>query len=42
MTSSVGSLVKARGCEWVILPEAEEDLLVMHPLGSPDDDIASI
>ena len=26
---SVGSLVKARGREWVVLPESEEDLLVL-------------
>lgn len=29
MIFSVGSLVKARGREWVVLPESEEDLLVL-------------
>jgi superfamily II DNA or RNA helicase len=39
---SVGSLVKARGREWVILPESEEDLLVLRPLGGTDDEITGI
>jgi superfamily II DNA or RNA helicase len=41
-TFSVGSLVKARGREWVVLPESEEDLLVLRPLGGTDDEIAGI
>ena len=32
MTFAVGSLVKARGREWVVLPESDADLLVL--LGS--------
>lgn len=39
---SVGSLVKARGREWVVLPESEEDLLVLRPLGGTDDEITGI
>jgi superfamily II DNA or RNA helicase len=42
MTFSVGSLVKARGREWVVLPESEDDLLVLRPLGGSDDEIAGI
>ncbi len=42
MTFSVGSLVKARGREWVVLPESEDDLLVLRPLGGTDDEIAGI
>jgi len=42
MSFSVGSLVKARGREWVVLPESEEDLLVLRPLGGTDDEIAGI
>ena len=38
----VGSLVKARGREWVVLPESEEDLLVLRPLGGTDDEITGI
>ncbi len=42
MTFSVGSLVKARGREWVVLPESKDDLLVLRPLGGTDDEIAGI
>ena len=42
MKFSVGSLVKARGREWVVLPESEEDLLVLRPLGGTDDEITGI
>ncbi|KUN16399.1 helicase [Streptomyces corchorusii] len=41
-TFSAGSLVKARGREWVVLPESEPDLLVLRPLGGSDDDIAAV
>ncbi len=42
MTFAVGSLVHARGREWVVLPESEEDLLVLRPLGGTDDEVAGI
>ena len=42
MTFSVGSLVKARGREWVVLPDSEEELLVLRPLGGTDDEITGI
>jgi superfamily II DNA or RNA helicase len=42
MTYSAGSLVKARGREWVVLPESEPDLLVLRPLGGSDDDVAAV
>ena len=42
MTFSVGSLVKARGREWGVLPESEENLLVLRPLGGTDDEITGI
>src|SRR3989304_713497 len=42
MTFTVGSLVKARGREWVVLPESEEELLVLRPLGGTDDEITGI
>lgn len=42
MTFSVGSLVRARGREWVILPESTDDLLVVRPLGGSDDEIAGL
>jgi len=43
MTSfAVGSLVRARGREWVVLPDSEDDLLVLRPLGGRDDDVAGV
>jgi len=39
---AVGSLVRARGREWVVLPDSEDDLLVLRPLGGTDDEIAGI
>lgn len=42
MTFSIGSLVKARGREWVVLPESQDDLLVLRPLGGTDDEITGI
>ena len=37
-----GSLVTARGREWVVLPDSEPDLLVLRPLGGSDDEIAAV
>src|SRR3972149_6125264 len=42
MTFSVGSLVKVRGREWVVLPDSTDDLLVLRPLGGSEDEIAGI
>jgi superfamily II DNA or RNA helicase len=42
VTYAVGSLVRARGREWVVLPESEDELLVLRPLGGSDDEIAGI
>jgi len=42
MSFAVGSLVKARGREWVVLPESEEDFLVLRPLGGSDDEITGV
>jgi superfamily II DNA or RNA helicase len=42
MTFAVGSLVKARGREWVVLPESDDQLLVVRPLGGTDDEVAGI
>jgi superfamily II DNA or RNA helicase len=36
MTFAVGSLVKARGREWVVQPESTDLLLHVRPLGAPD------
>jgi len=39
---AVGSLVRTRGREWVVLPESEQDFLVLRPLGGTDDEIAGV
>jgi superfamily II DNA or RNA helicase len=39
---SVGSLVKARGREWVVLPDSTADTLVLRPLGGTDAEITGI
>ncbi|WP_395090932.1 DEAD/DEAH box helicase [Armatimonas sp.] len=36
MSYAVGSLVRARGREWVVLPESSETLLHVKPLGATD------
>ncbi|MDW8214645.1 MAG: helicase, partial [Roseiflexaceae bacterium] len=41
-TFAVGALVRARGREWVVLPESTDDLLVLRPLGGTDDEIAGV
>ncbi len=42
MSFAIGSLVKARGREWVVLPESKDDLLVLRPLGGTDDEVTGI
>ena len=37
-----GSLVRARGREWVVLPNSEPDLLMVRPLGGSDEEITGI
>ena len=38
----IGSLVRARGREWVVLPDSTDDFLVLRPLGGGEDDIAGV
>lgn len=42
MSFAVGSLVKACGREWVVLPESEEDLLVLRLLAGTEDEVAGV
>ena len=42
MTYAVGSLVHARGREWVVLPDSTEDFLIVRPLGGGSDDAAGV
>jgi superfamily II DNA or RNA helicase len=39
---AVGSLVKTRGREWIVLPNSQPDLLLLRPLGGTDEEIAGI
>lgn len=39
---TVGSLVRARGREWVVQPDSSDELLVLQPLGGGADDIAGV
>jgi hypothetical protein len=39
---AIGSLVRARGREWVVLPESDDKLLVLRPLGGADDEVTGI
>lgn len=39
---TVGSLVHARGRDWVVLPDSADDLLVVRPLGGRDDEISAV
>jgi len=42
MIFAVGSLVKARGREWVVLPGTDEELLIVRPLGGIDEEVTGI
>jgi len=42
MTYAVGTLVKARGREWVVQPESSDDFLVLRPLGGTNQETAGI
>lgn len=42
MGFAVGSLVRARGREWVVLPESTEQLVLVRPLGATDDESTGI
>ncbi|MCG8365676.1 MAG: DEAD/DEAH box helicase [Pseudanabaenales cyanobacterium] len=42
MSFAVGSLVKARDREWVVLPESTEEMLILRPLGGTEDEVTGI
>ncbi len=42
MSFAVGTLVKARGREWVVLPSQDEHLLFVRPLGGTEDEVTGI
>jgi superfamily II DNA or RNA helicase len=39
---AVGSLVRARGREWVVLPESSDELLQVRPLGGTEDEVTGL
>lgn len=41
-TFSPGALIKARGREWVVLPDSTTALLMLRPIGGLDDEIVGI
>ena len=41
-THAVGSLVRARGREWVVLPGTTDDVLLLQPLGGSAADVAGV
>lgn len=42
MSFAVGSLVNARGREWVVLPESDSEMLVLRPLGGSEEEVTGI
>jgi superfamily II DNA or RNA helicase len=42
MSFAVGALVRARDREWVVLPESDDDVLLVRPLGGTDDESTGI
>ena len=42
MGFEVGSLVKARGREWVVLPSSKDHLLMLRPLGGTEDETTGV
>ena len=40
--SKPGTLVRARGREWVVLPESNDELLMVRPVGGLDEEIVGI
>ena len=42
MSFAIGSLVRARDREWVVLPDSTDDLLMLRPLGGTDEEVTGI
>ena len=42
MKFTPGSLVNARGRDWIVLPESEDTLVILKPLGGTDDEITGV
>lgn len=42
MKFAVGSLVQVRGREWVVLPESQEEVLILRPLGGSEHEVTGV
>ncbi|HLH71038.1 MAG TPA: helicase-related protein [Candidatus Dormibacteraeota bacterium] len=42
MSFAVGSLVRVRGREWVVLPDSSDELVMVRPLGGTEDETTGI
>lgn len=42
MSFAIGTLVRARGREWVVLPDSDDQMMILRPLGGTDDEIAGV
>ena len=42
MSFSVGSLVRARGRDWVVLPDSSDEFLLLRPLGGAESEVAGL
>ncbi len=42
MTFQTGALVRARGREWVVLPESNDELVLLRPLGGTNAEVAGV
>ena len=40
--SQPGTLVHARGREWIVLPDSSEELLMLRPVGGLDEEITGL
>ena len=39
---AIGTLVKARGREWVVLPESQDDLVMLRPLAGVTEEVTGV
>lgn len=42
MSFAVGALVRARGREWLVLPDSSDEMLLLRPLGGSDAEVTGI
>ena len=40
--SQPGTLVHARGREWIVLPDSTDDLLMLRPVGGLDEEVTGL